>query len=171
MTLIFYDSMIPSTIFLSFPSPALLSPFSYLHGLGFLRAKKPWTETFVLENRAQERKATIGFCWVVFCPGKKCGVDFRALLLIPGNVTGKAAGPEGGAAQGLHEPELPWTFAACSGQGLAALWKILGLLCPSDLLIRVVDGDFSRRNLEQLKGDRSGIGDDGDAVNSSSVLS
>lgn len=59
--------------------------------------------------------------WVLlagFVLGKKCRVVFRALLVTPGNDTGKAAGPKGGTAQGLHEPELPWTSAVCSGQGL-----------------------------------------------------
>lgn len=159
--------MICSTIFLPFPSPPFPT-LSYLPGLGFLRGKKKiWRESSVLENRAQERKATTGFCWVVLS-WQKAWSRFQGFARHPRQCHWEAAGPEGGTAQGLHEPQPSWTFAVCSGQGLAALRKILGLLCPSDLqpwlLIRVVDGDFSRKNLEQLKGDWFGVGDGGDAV-------
>lgn len=109
----------PSPARPSSPSPALLSPLYLFPCSGISEGQKTKLERELCLGKQSSGKKR--HSWVLlggFVLGKKCRVVFRALLVTPGNDTGKAAGPKGGTAQGLHEPELPWTSAVCSGQGL-----------------------------------------------------
>lgn len=120
----------PSPARPSSPSPALLSPLYLFPCSGISEGQKQnWRESSALENRAQERKDTVGFCWLVLS-WKKSAESYSGLCLSPRAMTlGRLLAPR----EAQHRDS---TSQSCPGRLLCAqdrAWKVLGLLCPSDL--------------------------------------
>lgn len=118
---------ISSTTLVPFPSP----PFPTLFPCSGISEgqKQNWRESSALENRAQERKDTVGFCWLVLS-WKKSAESYSGLCSSPRAMTlGRLLAPR----EAQHRDS---TSQSCPGRLLCAqdrAWKVLGLLCPSDL--------------------------------------